>query len=150
MAACVDFTGLVIPTPEVPESPDIGSMVGQVETLHLPHDPSNRRLPDAPNTRRVRARLSNREDDDETPAPVAAPIATRSHTDRPQMIHGHAMNSNSAPWLALISMQAHELGKVIHLRRLRDSSPGGITSVKMSPSGDYVALGYGVRDRQPR
>lgn len=52
-------------------------------------------------------------------------------------------------WLALISLDPHELGRVIQTCYLEETTAGGVTSVKLSPTSAFVLLGYGVRDRGP-
>ncbi|RHY58851.1 hypothetical protein DYB30_004499, partial [Aphanomyces astaci] len=41
-------------------------------------------------------------------------------------------------------------GTVVQTALLAETAAGGVTSVKFSPSGAYVLLGYGVRDRIQR
>ncbi|KAJ0400237.1 hypothetical protein P43SY_006201 [Pythium insidiosum] len=53
-------------------------------------------------------------------------------------------------WLALISLDPHQLGRVIQTCHLEETTAGGVTSVKLSPTSAFVLLGYGVRDRGPR
>jgi activating molecule in BECN1-regulated autophagy protein 1 len=53
-------------------------------------------------------------------------------------------------WLALISLDSDQLGRVIQTCHLEETTAGGVTSVKLSPTSAYVLLGYGVRDRGPR
>ncbi|GLD93137.1 hypothetical protein PINS_up001729 [Pythium insidiosum] len=52
-------------------------------------------------------------------------------------------------WLALISLDPHQLGRVIQTCHLEETTAGGVTSVKLSPTSAFVLLGYGVRDRGP-
>jgi hypothetical protein len=53
-------------------------------------------------------------------------------------------------WLALLSLDSDQLGKIIQTCHLPETTAGGVTSVKISPTSAYVLLGYGVRDRIQR
>ncbi|DBA02410.1 TPA: hypothetical protein N0F65_007229 [Lagenidium giganteum] len=63
---------------------------------------------------------------------------------------GRLASEVQSTWLALISLDSDQLGKVIQTCHLPETAAGGVTSVKISPSCAYVLLGYGVRDRIQR
>lgn len=63
---------------------------------------------------------------------------------------GRLATENQSTWLALISLDPQQLGRVIQTCHLAETAAGGVTSVKISPTSSYVLLGYGVRDRIQR
>lgn len=63
---------------------------------------------------------------------------------------GRLASENQSTWLALISLDPQQLGRVIQTCHLAETAAGGVTSVKISPTSSYVLLGYGVRDRIQR
>lgn len=69
-------------------------MVGQVETMHLPEESSDQ------TTRRVRARLHENQ--------------------RPQMLQGQPPEVEYPSWLTLLSLEAENLGQVVHMTKLQD------------------------------
>lgn len=71
---------------------------------------------------------------------------TRTQRDQ----RGRLASEIQSTWLALISLDPHQLGRVIQTCHLAETAAGGVTSVKISPTSAYVLLGYGVRDRQQR
>ena len=71
---------------------------------------------------------------------------TRNQRNR----RGRLSSENQSTWLALISLDPEELGRVIQTCHLAETAAGGVTSVKISPTSAYVLLGYGVRDRIQR
>ncbi|RLN73595.1 hypothetical protein BBJ28_00023084 [Nothophytophthora sp. Chile5] len=71
---------------------------------------------------------------------------TRNQRNR----RGRLSSDNQSTWLALISLDPEQLGRVIQTCHLAETAAGGVTSVKISPTSAYVLLGYGVRDRIQR
>ncbi|CAH0491312.1 unnamed protein product [Peronospora farinosa] len=71
---------------------------------------------------------------------------TRNQRNR----RGQLSSENQSTWLALISLDPEQLGRVIQTCHLAETTAGGVTSVKISPTSAYVLLGYGVRDRIQR
>lgn len=71
---------------------------------------------------------------------------TRNQRNR----RGRLSSENQSTWLALISLDPEQLGRVIQTCHLAETAAGGVTSVKISPTSAYVLLGYGVRDRIQR
>lgn len=63
---------------------------------------------------------------------------------------GRLATENQSTWLALISLDPQQLGRVVQTCHLAETAAGGVTSVKISPTSSYVLLGYGVRDRIQR
>ncbi|KAG2765149.1 hypothetical protein PC129_g6005 [Phytophthora cactorum] len=71
---------------------------------------------------------------------------TRNQRNR----RGRLSSENQSTWLALISLDPEQLGRVVQTCHLAETAAGGVTSVKISPTSAYVLLGYGVRDRIQR
>ncbi|GMF16827.1 unnamed protein product [Phytophthora fragariaefolia] len=67
---------------------------------------------------------------------------TRNQRNR----RGRLSSENQSTWLALVSLDPEQLGRVIQTCHLAETAAGGVTSVKISPTSAYVLLGYGVRD----
>ncbi|TYZ59124.1 hypothetical protein PybrP1_000049 [[Pythium] brassicae (nom. inval.)] len=63
---------------------------------------------------------------------------------------GRLASEIQSTWLALISLEPQQLGRVIQTCHLAETAAGGVTSVKISPTSAFVLLGYGVRDRLQR
>lgn len=63
---------------------------------------------------------------------------------------GRLASEIQSTWLALISLEPQQLGRVIQTCHLAETAAGGVTSVKISPTSAFVLLGYGVRDRIQR
>jgi hypothetical protein len=95
--------------------------------------------------------------------PAAAPQQQRYTQIRPNIAlsrtrftrnqrsqRGRLASEIQSTWLALISLEPQQLGRVIQTCHLAETAAGGVTSVKISPTSAYVMLGYGVRDRIQR
>ncbi|OQR91411.1 hypothetical protein ACHHYP_04705 [Achlya hypogyna] len=79
---------------------------------------------------------------------IASSRTRLSMTQRAQ--RGQLAPHYQSTWLALISLSDETFGSVLQTTLLAETAAGGVTSVKFSPTGAYVLLGYGVRDRIQR
>ncbi|KDO25701.1 hypothetical protein SPRG_09000 [Saprolegnia parasitica CBS 223.65] len=79
---------------------------------------------------------------------IASSRTRLSMTQRAQ--RGQLAPHYQSTWLALISLSDETFGNVMQTTLLAETAAGGVTSVKFSPTGAYVLLGYGVRDRIQR
>ncbi|CAK4110251.1 unnamed protein product [Aphanomyces euteiches] len=80
---------------------------------------------------------------------IASSLTLLSRDQRLQ--RGRLAVEYQSTWLALLSLAPDaSLGSVVQTSLLAETAAGGVTSVKFSPSGAYVLLGYGVRDRIQR
>ncbi|OQR97307.1 hypothetical protein THRCLA_07020 [Thraustotheca clavata] len=79
---------------------------------------------------------------------IASSRTRLSITQRAQ--RGQLAPHYQSTWLALISLADDTFGSVVQTTLLAETAAGGVTSVKFSPTGAYVLLGYGVRDRIQR
>ncbi|EQC38924.1 hypothetical protein SDRG_03882 [Saprolegnia diclina VS20] len=79
---------------------------------------------------------------------IASSRTRLSMTQRAQ--RGQLAPHYQSTWLALISLSDETFGNVVQTTLLAETAAGGVTSVKFSPTGAYVLLGYGVRDRIQR
>ncbi|ETV95401.1 hypothetical protein H310_11278 [Aphanomyces invadans] len=80
---------------------------------------------------------------------IASSFNRLSHDQR--LTRGRLAVEHQSTWLALLSLAPDKtLGTVVQTALLAETAAGGVTSVKFSPSGAYVLLGYGVRDRIQR
>ncbi|KAF0715334.1 Aste57867_3431 [Aphanomyces stellatus] len=121
-------------------------------------------VPDIPPARRIRQRLDEASTlppglatgTPEVPCRIAqirpniASSLTRLSRNQ-RLTRGRLAVEYQSTWLALISLAPDAtLGAVLQTSLLAETAAGGVTSVKFSPSGAYVLLGYGVRDRIQR